>query len=510
MLLATGGGSSHDEEAPRLPEQAPAGDGGAFTLLYDLFEQRVFNFCHRLLGSAAGAGDATQATFLTVLAGPRRREGHDSNFRAHLFAAAHDFCHELIARGTVGATGQERPGREADEVFVDPERAVLLAGLQDQVRAANRNLAVAEREVLALRELEYFSYAEIAEIMRTDHDSVAELVARARTRLRAEVRGGSLAHELIPAPDCRRAQPLIAMTQDAQPDAEAERDWLTAHLEACETCQARRDAMEEAGISYRAWLRIVPLYWLREVTLAEAAELAAARPDAVGDQSLREEDELDPDCHADADGDPDADPDPDSDADPDPPPDAAGAASHEPGLAPIAVARDPIRGPRSDRRRFALGAFSTVLLLLAVGAAMVLASAGSPHREATRGHSITDPPTAASASAPVADTPTSRRPARHRARRRVLSRTTPSTGPGEFATRVAASPKPRRRTSGAVHRTVVRGGAEGGAFVRAPTSPPRRSTPTAPPSAPSPRHSGGSSAPTGKTCGTTSGPAAAC
>ena len=47
----------------------------------------------------------------------------------------------------------------------DPERNVLLAAGQEEIRAANATLPERQREVLALRELEELSYDEIAEIM---------------------------------------------------------------------------------------------------------------------------------------------------------------------------------------------------------------------------------------------------------------------------------------------------------------------------------------------------------
>ncbi len=498
-LLHIGGGSSHDELAPPLPEQGPNGGRGAFTLLYDLFEQRVFNFCHRLLGSADDAADATQETFLAVLTGPQKRQGHDSNLRVYLFAAAHDACHDLVAGSARAQAAHQRRNGEPDEVYVDPERASLLSSLQDDVRAANRTLAETEREVLALRELEYFSYAEIAEIMRTDHESVAELLAGARLGLRDELRASALAADpAVAGPDCRRARPLIAMAQDAQPTGKEERDWLAGHLGACETCRASREAMEEAGISYRAWLRIVPPHWLREATVAQAAELADADPT----QPIAGDD--DDDGEQAEGGEPGAE--------------TAGvddAAWEDPGgETDIMVAAEPARRDHDDRRRFALGAVSMLLLLLGVGAAMVIASAGKERRAATsEPAAVSDAATTGSAPAPIASA-TGTGQSRRRARRAVLTRSTPTTGsPGALRSHVVTSSPSRPRGSPKpVRRHPVRDEAEGGAFVPTPPrpSPPTRSTPSTPTGPLPPRPSGGVPAPSGKACGSPSDAPGAC
>lgn len=509
-LLDTGGPSSRDEAPPPLPGQASNGGQEAFTLLYDLFEQRVFNFCHRVLGSADDAAQATQETFLSVLTGPDKRQGHDSNFRGYLFAAAHDACHELVARGRQGeATHTHRSG-EPDEVYVDPERAASLSSLQEGVRGANCTLAETEREVLALRELEYFSYAEIAEIMRTDHDAVPGLIAGARLRLRDELRASALAGAAgsAAAPDCRRALPLIVIAQDAQPIGVDEREWLAGHLRTCESCRAKREAMEEAGISYRAWLRIFPLHWLREATVARAAELADVVPTqplaSAADEPHAEADDED---QAEADGDKTAGGDGYATL-VDDTIDAAGEAPG--GMADVTVAVGPVGRDHYDRRRFALGAFSTLLLLLGVGAAMVIASTGGNTGRAVPSEpaGVRDAAITGSAPAPIPSATETREP-RRRTRRAVVKPTTPSSGALSTGV-VTTSPGPPRRRPKPVRRSPVRHGAEGGAFIPTPTrpSPPVRSTPSTPTSPPTSRPTGGT--PSGKACGSPAGVPGAC
>jgi RNA polymerase sigma-70 factor (ECF subfamily) len=271
-------------EEARLAHAAAAGDGAAFAALYDAYESRIFNFCARLVGNEADAADATQDAFLKVLQRLPKLADRELNFGAYLFTAARNASYDIIGRRKraepvedVGeAGGRPVTGDERGDVFADPERAAMLGTLQEQVRAANERLPERQREVLALRELEELSYDEIAGIMEMNRNSVAQLISRARIKLRDELQGGALASVAMSSPDCERALPLISMRQDGQLGDDGDRAWLAAHLAGCDTCKVSVEAIEEAGLSYRAWAPLTVLIWLRKDTIAKAAELVGA------------------------------------------------------------------------------------------------------------------------------------------------------------------------------------------------------------------------------------------
>jgi RNA polymerase sigma-70 factor (ECF subfamily) len=264
----------------RLARAAAAGDGAAFATLYDRYESRIFNFCHRLLGSRDDAADATQDAFLNVLRRLPELEGRELNFSAYLFTAARNASYDLIGkrRRAVPTDEVPEPSRAQDpgELDGDPERTAMLTSLQADVREANGRLPERQREVLALRELEELSYDEIAEIMEMNRNAVAQLISRARIKLRDELRGTAMASIAVSSPECERALALIAMRQDRQLDDAGDRAWLAEHLAGCDTCRVAQEAIQEAGISYRAWLPILPAAWLWQATAAKAAELVGA------------------------------------------------------------------------------------------------------------------------------------------------------------------------------------------------------------------------------------------
>ena len=281
------GTAVRDEAAPlaeeaRLARAAAAGDGGAFAVLCGCYEQRAFNLAYRIAGSESEAADAVQQAFLEVMRrAPRLGDGEPS-FASHLFAATRNACHE-----PVGGRQRPRPSEAIGESIAsrgENEAIVESTGPrgegepeEEAIREASLRLPEHQREALALRELEELSYDEIATIMETSPNSVAQLISRARINLHDELHGNVLASVAAPSPECERALPLIAMREDGQLEA-ASRDasWLDAHLADCHRCEIGVEVMREASISYRAWAPIAATPGLLKATMAKAAELTGA------------------------------------------------------------------------------------------------------------------------------------------------------------------------------------------------------------------------------------------
>jgi RNA polymerase sigma factor (sigma-70 family) len=259
----------------RLAEQAIHGDGDAFAELYGRYEQRVYNLCLRIVGTEDDAADATQEAFVSVFKRLPKLEGRDLAFGSYIFTAARHACYDLIDRRKRAEPTEEppepvfaEPGDPAD----DPERNLMLEASQDEIRRANARLPERHREVLALRELEELSYDDIASIMEMNRNSVAQLISRARIGLRDSLRGTALATIAASTPDCERALALLAARQDVETGVDS--IWLDLHLLECDTCRLSRDAMEEAGLSYRSWAPVAAAPLLFKETLAYAAEAA--------------------------------------------------------------------------------------------------------------------------------------------------------------------------------------------------------------------------------------------
>src|SRR5215210_4353471 len=143
-------------------------------------------------------------------------------------------------------------GRVAD-LETDPERAALLRDSQESVRVANAQLAPRHREVLALREVGGRSYEEIGEIMGISENAAAQLIWRARSKLKGALTAGAVASIVATTDACETAQMLINRLQDDEPITDAQHEWLDEHLDTCPNCRTARGMIFEVAASYRLW-----------------------------------------------------------------------------------------------------------------------------------------------------------------------------------------------------------------------------------------------------------------
>jgi DNA-directed RNA polymerase specialized sigma24 family protein len=209
-------------------------DRGSLIALYDALGPGVFNLCLRTTGSREPAAMATQGAFLCVLGLPHRRDTTDTDVSACLLATARH-AGKLVGHAGEPATGPASP-----------------------VEAANRRLALAHREVLALRDMIGCSYDEIAAIIDADARAPAELLWRARLELRDRLQGSRLISIAAVAEPCRRVLPLIAMRLDGELRDAEQGMQLRAHLRTCGKCRVSQEAMRDADAAYRAWPREPP------------------------------------------------------------------------------------------------------------------------------------------------------------------------------------------------------------------------------------------------------------
>jgi RNA polymerase sigma factor (sigma-70 family) len=275
ITVAYGGATTSDGV---LVQEAAAGSGVSYGALYDRYATQVFNYCLRLTGSPDDAADATQEAFVNVL---RRLQDDDRpvlDFSSYLFAAARHESYALMrqrARVRPSDSPPEERGRVAN-VEIDPERAALLHDDQEAVRKANALLAPRHREVLALREVAGRSYDEVGEIMGISGNAAAQLIFRARSKLREALTAGAVASVVATSEECESAQLLLNRIQDGEPVEAVDRQWLEEHLEECGSCQTANRMLLEAGASYRLWMPVALFAGMRADTLTRAGELIGA------------------------------------------------------------------------------------------------------------------------------------------------------------------------------------------------------------------------------------------
>ena len=222
-------------------------DRGGLAALYDTHGPAVFNLCLRTVGSREPAASATRRAFMRTLSRPPGPDAPDDLLRL-LAAARHD----------------------AAALAGEPVDTSPVSAVED----ANRRLALAHRDVLALRHVAGCSYDRIAALLGADRDAVAELLWRARVELRDRLEGSVLGSIAAVAEPCRRTLPLIAMRLDGELEDGGERRRLQAHLRTCGKCRLTQDAMRDADAAYRAWPQEQPPPDLAALMLTGAAPAA--------------------------------------------------------------------------------------------------------------------------------------------------------------------------------------------------------------------------------------------
>jgi hypothetical protein len=191
----------------------------------------LHGFCTRMLGDGEAARAAEQA-------------GRD--------AAGGDRLRGLAAAAAACRSHDDRGHPVDDEAAAtDAEAPSLAEAVARELAHATAQLPERQREALALRELLELSHPEVGTVVGLDAAAVGPLLARARLRLRTELRGEGPA--LPPCDERERALRTIALRQDGEAVSEADEDWLIEHLGHCVGCARAHSAMLEASACYRAW-----------------------------------------------------------------------------------------------------------------------------------------------------------------------------------------------------------------------------------------------------------------
>jgi RNA polymerase sigma-70 factor (ECF subfamily) len=150
----------------------------------------LYGFAMWLTRNPGEAEDLVQETYLRAV----RAFGGlvpDSNLKSWLFSIMRNIWLNQLRHSRSGPRFVDLPGEAEGSaarlvVASDDPHAVLVRKLEsEEIRAAINSLPVRYREVVVLRDLEGFSYQEIAGILGCPAGTVMSRLGRARERLRS-------------------------------------------------------------------------------------------------------------------------------------------------------------------------------------------------------------------------------------------------------------------------------------------------------------------------------------
>ncbi len=168
-----------DEECA---ERSGAGDNDAFAELVRRYQNRVFRYLKRMVGSEEEARDLTQETFLRVYkALPKWNE--QALFRSWLFRIASNAAIDELRRRQdhrpLSLNGLDEPVSQqptVEHIHYAEERYLFL-------EKALIRISEIYRQPLLLRELEGMTYSEIGKLLDLTEGTVKSRIARARAKL---------------------------------------------------------------------------------------------------------------------------------------------------------------------------------------------------------------------------------------------------------------------------------------------------------------------------------------
>ena len=156
-------------------------DPGALEYWVQTLAEPLVRYAYSIIGSSAAAEDAMEDAFAALLAG-RRHFRSPEQLRAWLYKTTHNKAVDYLRRHK-----REVPLEDVEHVLAsaDPAAVTALRERNKTIYLCMQRLPQQYREVLILTYFENFSVAEVCRILHKSTKQVYNLLARAKTALKA-------------------------------------------------------------------------------------------------------------------------------------------------------------------------------------------------------------------------------------------------------------------------------------------------------------------------------------
>mgnify|MGYP000863225331 CR=1 FL=1 len=177
----------------KLIKRCQSGDLCAYDQLMQRYEKKVYALCYRMSGSKDDAADLAQETFLKAFRALPMFKGQAS-FSTWLYRIAVNTCldeqrkrkkrRQLVSLDQALKTEDGELPRQFPDEAPDPLTVTVTRELQAEIQALLTKLPPAQRAVVVMRDLEGFSYEEMAAVLQIKMGTLKSRLNRARARLR--------------------------------------------------------------------------------------------------------------------------------------------------------------------------------------------------------------------------------------------------------------------------------------------------------------------------------------
>jgi len=238
-----------------LVHRAQAGDGDAFTELFQQLHTPVLNYVYRTMGDRHAAEDITQDAFIRA----HQRIGQlgpPYDFKSWVFRIASNLAIDSLRQSKrfvdldepmdpVGPMTTKRPA----------ERKVQQGQARQSVQDTLALMPTAFRQAIILRELSGLGYQEVANTLECSYDNARQLVHRARLNFR-ELHGIRL---MADSGDfqCREIGDLLSALHDGELTAK-DRRAIRKHIKTCEHCKETEKDLRKVAAMVAGLTPILP------------------------------------------------------------------------------------------------------------------------------------------------------------------------------------------------------------------------------------------------------------
>ena len=160
------------------------GSRSSFRELYELYKDRMYSLCVRMLGNTEDAEDALQETFVRVFRSLGSFRG-ESSFHTWLYRIATNTCIEHL---------RKRKREYSDECLDDPDQEITIPydpehtdDLKLFIEQALEKLPNGCRSVFILHAVEGFKHREIAEMLDITEGTSKSQLSLAKEHLRKQL-----------------------------------------------------------------------------------------------------------------------------------------------------------------------------------------------------------------------------------------------------------------------------------------------------------------------------------
>lgn len=175
-----------------LIQRVAHGDGQAFRLLVDLYQDRVYNTCFGYMHNAMEAQDIAQEVFIEI---------HRSAAKFKRNSSVSTWIYRIAVNKSLDSIRyKQREKRSGDEAVIDeklqvedkarnPEEEMTRNERHGLLWIMIEKLPDSQRTALVLCNFEGLSYHEIGEVMESSKSSVESLIFRAKQNLKKLLEG---------------------------------------------------------------------------------------------------------------------------------------------------------------------------------------------------------------------------------------------------------------------------------------------------------------------------------